>query len=133
MPPRSTHDAVRLAQRVQRSRRKGARLPEGAVYVGRPTIWGNPFATTGRGHAKATILHKEWLNGHVGALTLERLGFCPAQIDALDRLRERVLTNLHRLCGRNLACWCPLSSDWCHANTLLRMAPVYADIERVAL
>lgn len=29
--------------RVQRKRQTGWRMPEGAVYVGRPTKWGNPF------------------------------------------------------------------------------------------
>lgn len=31
-------------QRIQRKRTKGWRAPEGAVYVGRGTKWGNPFA-----------------------------------------------------------------------------------------
>ena len=30
-------------KRIQRSRQKGWRMPEGAVYVGRPTPWGNPW------------------------------------------------------------------------------------------
>lgn len=30
-------------QRIQRKRTKGWRMPEGAVYVGRPSKWGNPF------------------------------------------------------------------------------------------
>jgi hypothetical protein len=32
-----------MAQRIQRRRTKGWRMPPGAVYVGRPTRWGNPF------------------------------------------------------------------------------------------
>lgn len=32
-----------MSARLQRSRAKGWRLPDGAVYVGRPTKWGNPF------------------------------------------------------------------------------------------
>lgn len=32
-----------LPDRIQRQRTKGWRMPEGAVYVGRPTIYGNPF------------------------------------------------------------------------------------------
>lgn len=123
---------ISQAQRVQRSRRKGAPAPDGSVYVGRPTIWGNPFQARGYGHAKSVILHKSWLAGQIGALTLERMGFSPAEIDALSRLRERVLTNLHRLAGRNLACWCPLSSEWCHAETLLRLAPLHAEFDRFA-
>lgn len=31
-------------QRIQRKRAAGWRMPEGAVYVGRPTRWGNPFS-----------------------------------------------------------------------------------------
>ena len=30
-------------RRIQRKRTKGWRMPEGAVYVGRPTKWGNPY------------------------------------------------------------------------------------------
>lgn len=30
-------------QRIQRQRTKGWRMPDGAIYVGRPTKWGNPF------------------------------------------------------------------------------------------
>lgn len=95
-------------------------------------MWGNPFEHRRWGHAKATILHEHWLGGHLGALTLERMGFSPAEIDGLFRLRIRVLTGLHRLHGHDLACWCPLSSAWCHAITLLRLAPAHAEFERWA-
>ena len=107
-------------------------MPEGAIYVGRPTLWGNPFQARRWGHAKSVILHERWLRGRLGALSLERMGFCPAEVEALYRLRERVLTRLHELAGRDLACWCPLSSKWCHANTLLGLAPGFAELERLA-
>jgi hypothetical protein len=35
-------------QRIQRRRETGWRMPEGAIYVGRPTRWGNPFAYRNR-------------------------------------------------------------------------------------
>jgi hypothetical protein len=107
-------------------------MPDGATYVGRPTHRGNPFEHRNWGHAKATILHERWLTGRLGALSLERLGFCPAEIDALYRLRTRVLLNLHELVGHDLACWCPVASPWCHANILLKLAPAHADYERWA-
>lgn len=107
-------------------------MPPLAIYVGRPTKWGNPFQAKRWGHAKSVILHKRWLAGDIGALTLERMGFHPAEIDALDRLRCRVLTDLHQLAGRNLACWCPVNTDWCHAETLLQLARTHADYERHA-
>lgn len=108
-------------------------MPASVIYVGRPTKWGNPFQATRWGHAKSVILHKRWLAGDLGAFTLERMGFHPAEIDALDRLRSRVLTDLHQLAGHNLACWCPLNSDWCHAETLLQLATAHADYERHAV
>jgi hypothetical protein len=95
-------------------------------------MWGNPFMVDRWGHARSVILHKEWLAGRVGALTLENMGFSPAEIDAIERLRCRVLTHLHQLAGKDLACWCPLTSDWCHAETLLQMAAVHAVYERHA-
>lgn len=32
-----------MPERIQRRRTKGWRMPEGAIYVGRPSKWGNPF------------------------------------------------------------------------------------------
>src|SRR6185503_20547492 len=30
-------------KRIQRSRAKGWKMPANAIYVGRPTVWGNPY------------------------------------------------------------------------------------------
>lgn len=120
------------AQRIQRSRKKGYRTPDGVIYVGRPTRWGNPFHGRQWGHAKSVTLHRKWLLGEIAGLSLERMGFCASEVDALLRLRIYVLTNLHRLAGHDLACWCPLSTQWCHAELLLDLAPNYAEMERWA-
>lgn len=32
-----------MPERIQRRREKGWRMPEGAIYVGRPSPWGNPW------------------------------------------------------------------------------------------
>jgi hypothetical protein len=43
--------------RIQRRRTKGWRMPDGSVYVGRPTKWGNAFAyETGRGLARVPAI-----------------------------------------------------------------------------
>lgn len=117
--------------RIMRSRKRGSRQPAGAIYVGRPTLWGNPFTIDRWGHQSAIGLHKRWLTAGISALRLEAMGFCPNEIDALERRRCNVLTNLHRLHGHDLACWCPLTSP-CHADLLLALAPQYAEIERIA-
>lgn len=36
-------DEQTTPKRIQRQRTRGWRMPEGAVYVGRPSKWGNPF------------------------------------------------------------------------------------------
>lgn len=132
MPPRSTLIAPPRGRRIMRPRRRGSRLPEGAVYVGRPTLWGNPFMVGRWGHARSVILHENWLAGRLGALSLENMGWNAGEIEALERRRRRVLTSLHTLAGRDLACWCPLTSQWCHAETLLSLAPTHWELERLA-
>jgi hypothetical protein len=119
---RSEAIAPTLPRRLQRSRRRGAATPDGARYVGRPTVFGNPFRIERFGHARAVALHRSWLAFRLGTLTLEKIGFHPAEIEALDRLRVRVLRRLPELAGHDLQCWCPLTSRWCHADTLLALA-----------
>ena len=81
------------------SRRAGP-LPDGAVYVGRPTKWGNPF--------------------------LFPTGFCPTREDAVEAYLTHLTVGLGRelpleeLRGKDLVCWCaPLR---CHADVLLELA-----------
>lgn len=113
---------VSKPRRIQRPRKGGGALEEGARYVGRPTDFANPFDGRGFGHARAVRLHRRWLDNRLGDLSLEMLGFCPAEIETLHRLLARVLRRLPDLGGLNLQCWCPTSSRWCHADNLLRLA-----------
>ena len=112
----------RVPQRLQRSRKRGAKLPETAVYVGRPTLFANPFRFERFGHARSVLMYDKWIEGSLSDLELERRGFCAVEIDALHRLRDRVHRQLPVLACKNLVCWCPTSSKWCHANTLLTLA-----------
>lgn len=125
-PPPVIHthlpEPVRIPRRLQRSRRRDARLPDGAVYVGRPTLWANPFRFERFGHARSVLMHQLWLEARLGDLELEQRGFCSAEIDALHRLRERVHARILTLRRKDLVCWCPLTSSWCHADALLRLA-----------
>jgi hypothetical protein len=118
----AVREPMRLPKRLQRSRKRGAKLPDGVVYVGRPTLFGNPFRHERFGHARSVLLHDKWLEASLSDMELEQRGFCPAEIEALHRLRERIQRNLIRLRGKNLACWCPTTSRFCHADTLLRLA-----------
>lgn len=89
--------------RIQRKRTKGWKMPEGAVYVGRPTKWGNPFHI-GRG-ISATICVAQYRAKLAGDIWTS-----PTRQEIREELR-----------GKDLACWCPLDQP-CHADILLAIA-----------
>lgn len=102
--------------RIQLSRRKGARKPEKAVVVARPSIWGNPFkvgAAVEAGYSRAGCVSafEDWLAGNPWA--------CGA--DRYETQRATILARIGELRGKDLACWCPLDQP-CHADVLLRLA-----------
>lgn len=107
-----------MPQRIQRKRTKGWRMPEGAIYVGRPTKWGNPYCI---GDESAFIGVDPVFNADEEPLTardvkeLFRI--------ALGRYVLAITPEFvrHELRGHDLACWCPLDSP-CHADVLLELA-----------
>ena len=114
-------------RRVQRSRARGWHNPPHTIYVGRPTVFGNPFVSApGRDAVK---LFRQWLKGDLGPTELlivfgyeRRKRF--DQFNLLDQLHEQrkeLLRKLPDLRGWNLSCWCDLSSQ-CHASALLELA-----------
>jgi len=116
-----------MPKRFQRRRNKSPGMPKGAVYVGRPTKWGNPFKASGPvlyGPHGLRITYKNHFEATLGAVNLYRAyllndGSQPGQIRddggafILQMAREV-------LAGKDLACWCPLSQP-CHANVLLEL------------
>lgn len=87
-------------------------MPEGTVYVGRPSRWGNPYRP-------APAYRDDYC--HLPAITIA---------DAVALYREhliRVLVHasvreqLAALRGRDLCCWCRLDQP-CHADVLLELA-----------
>src|SRR3954470_7864457 len=109
-----------MPERIQRQRTAGWRMPEGVVYVGRPSRWGNPFAVGGvlplapwaePGPAvrwtpqTATAAFRRWLTSTESQ-----------PVHGVDR--AVILISLPELRGRDLACWCPLDQP-CHADVLL--------------
>lgn len=99
-----------MPERIQRKRARGWRMPEGAVYVGRPTKYGNPLIV-------GLIYGATW--GEPEPITDSNI------IQVFERYcKEELAINkrwLEPLRGKDLACWCPLSSP-CHADVLLRLA-----------
>ncbi len=85
-------------------------MPEGAVYVGRPTKWGNPY----RAPTKNGVPSRGFdIPRHVAPQILTQYEELILTSDLGDELQE--------LRGKDLACWCPLDRP-CHADVLLRLA-----------
>lgn len=99
--------------RIQLSRRRGFNLQATGqtasglptVIVGRPTRWGNPYQDGHDGDGN---------RAHLVDLYREHLAR-PAQADLCAAIRTT-------LRGKNLACWCPLDGQPCHADVLLEIA-----------
>lgn len=94
-------------KRIQRKRTKGWRMPEGTMYVGRPTKWGNPWKV---GERSPWAPYEPM--DRAAAVAVYRYG--------IDTELGRWLVR-GELAGKDLACWCPLSSP-CHADVLLEIA-----------
>ena len=108
-----------MPERIQRKRTKGWRMPEGAVYVGRPSRWGNPF---GGDAVQAVLAFREFLISGLEDRP-SRTGHAAAALDGADGYphRRRLVAALPALRGRDLVCWCPLDVP-CHADVLLEIA-----------
>lgn len=116
-------NSTEMPQRIQRRRQAGWRMPTGAIYVGRPTRWGNPYriekiSSTGESRpAMYAVI------GPDGIQVGEPFHYIQdAKIFALQCYEKAAITwDLGDLRGKNLACWCPLDEP-CHADVLLRLA-----------
>lgn len=126
-----------LPKRIQRKRTKGWKMPPGAVYVGRPGKFGNPFRALQRNCGCWDV---EDENGVTYLLAIDRhgpsgcSGTIPKRLAARDSvdlfaalyvggrlIAERSVDDLAPLRGKDLACWCPLDQP-CHADVLLALA-----------
>jgi hypothetical protein len=91
-----------LPKRIQWKRTKGWRMPENAVYVGRPTEWANQFIVGHDGTAETCVaLYRRYFVGP--SIQVHGDGW------------------LASLRGKDLACWCRLDQP-CHADVLLELA-----------
>jgi Domain of unknown function (DUF4326) len=88
-------------RRWKRSRRPGSHYPSDAVYVGRPSIYGNPFTLRDWPREVAVALYEEALLA----------GELPLTLDIVKK----------NLRGKDLVCWCDLDES-CHADVLLLLA-----------
>lgn len=132
----------RTPVRIQRQRTAGWRMPPGAVYVGRPTLFGNPWSLDDARirdipepdrAAWCVDRYRRELD-HLGLLGDWASGVSEARwdemCDAIEVLPQEIgpegiqsIRPLFRHLLRNataLACWCPLDQP-CHADILLEL------------
>lgn len=131
--------------RIQRKRTKGWTMPANTIYVGRPSIFANPFkhlgprsnmvyadASNRRGRILSKwVLHcfgegneilvkcyEDWMNGIViqEDVSLENIASTDYMIEPPSIAYVKSM-----LKGKNLACWCSLDKP-CHADILLKIA-----------
>lgn len=119
-----------MAERIQRSRARGWKLPDNAVIVDRSSRWGNPFTEADfpaaitdeapwdqQWREWAVGQYAGWLDGQ-GSDVFIVPGKRPRYF-----VRTWVLANLRDLAGKDLACFCPAGLP-CHATELLGRANV---------
>lgn len=107
-------------QRIQRKRTKGWKMPEGAVYVGRPSKWGNPYQVYKAVNGLWVVRNYMIL----GAFSRKSFAVEAAVMEFRNLITDCLESNrnyLDELRGKDLACWCSLS-DKCHADVLLELA-----------
>ena len=75
------------------------KIPKDAIYIGRPSKWGNPFK-----------LHSEFQREEILVKYL-------AWLDKNPKLKEEIIRELK---GKDLVCWC--SPKLCHGDVLIRIA-----------
>ena len=109
-------------KRIQRKRSKGWKMPEGAVYVGRPTRWGNPFVVGKHGQAGECVeQYRRLVNQFPSVAALYEWRDAGGDGTSWVMIAGRVEWFWDEIRGRDLACWCPLDRP-CHADILLELA-----------
>ncbi len=113
-----------MPQRIQRQRVKGWRMPEGAVYVGRGSDWGNPYVVGAQVMIETPSIFDRVRDGASRAYYCYGPEITPDvavllfRVWVADRLEGQIR---EELADKDLACWCPLDRA-CHADVLLEIA-----------
>lgn len=118
-----------MPKRIQRQRAAGWQMPAGAVYVGRPAKWGNPYLLGPVGTSFPSLSDRQVAQYVVNCF--KELAECGRGVVARGaRLsspehEEVTYPSIEEiraeLAGRDLACWCALDKP-CHADVLLKVA-----------
>lgn len=111
-------------KRIQRRRTKGWRMPPNTIYVGRGSIWGNPFIVYPM-KTNLPFLPYDWRILGRGTIYYSETVAILESINCYKKYIKRKIksgaVDISKLEGKNLACWCPVTK-LCHADVLLQLA-----------
>lgn len=92
-------------------------MPKNTVVVSRPGKWGNPFIVGKHGDRKYCVeLFRKLCGGYL-CISLDA-----ACISDQEQFLKHAKLHLTDLRGKNLACWCRMDGEPCHADVLLKIA-----------
>ena len=78
------------------------------VYIGRPSVWGNPFVHERKNVKDGAVL----VESRERAIELY-------EIYIRDKIDRKELLGLEEIAGKTLGCWC--SPKPCHGDVLVRL------------
>lgn len=116
--------------RIQLSRKKGWRMPENTVHVGRPTRWGNPYDVRRYGLDLSLAMFRNTAQGIWDCKLIPANAHQLSWIEWMyedhqkwcKRIGQHPIEAMWQdLTGKNLACWCALDKP-CHADILIELA-----------
>jgi hypothetical protein len=118
-----------MAKRIQRKRTKGWKMPPGAVYVGRPTIYGNPFIVVKKPDGFWWVVqengkrdyHQSSCYANKDSAVRIAVSLYRRWLEETNEGRMMAALAQQQLCDHDLACWCDLG-DPCHVDVLLEIA-----------
>lgn len=103
--------------------KRDPKTPKDAIYVGRPSKWGNPFIVGKHGDRDNVVKLFRLMAEHVFVPFIEQDKTLSMDFGD-DKLNDWKLTldreSILELRGKDLVCWC--APKHCHADVLLEIA-----------
>jgi len=117
---------TQMPKRIQRKRTKGWRMPAGCIYVGRPTVFGNPYKTADEFRTLIEAIIGFSGQSEFHKTTLREFSHVYYMVGRLEELRNKDLCCWCKLCdahrdGKPFDVECP-DCDPCHADPLGEIA-----------
>lgn len=115
-------------ERIQRKRTVGWRMPDGTKYIGRPSIWANPFKV-GEPPPKRFIQFEFHFEDTIKYKNNAVVKDAAEAVRLYEMYSPPSLPELEMLKGKNIACWCKVN-DHCHGDVIIKHYNKYIKNEK---